>query len=79
MKLTTLTIAVITVASGLLAGCAGEDKGTPPPAEKPLTQEQLNEMPPAARQNAENAAKAGDAQAKRMQEMADARKKAEGK
>jgi len=65
------------VAFGLLAGCA-EDKGTPPPDRKPVSEEQIKQMPPEAQQAAQNAARAGDVQSKRMQEMADAQKRSQG-
>ncbi|AIE84823.1 hypothetical protein [Fimbriimonas ginsengisoli] len=69
---------LIAIASGLSAGCNSSDSGTVPPPTAPLTQDQLDKMPPEARAAAQNASKAGDAQSQRMKEMADAQKKAEG-
>ncbi|MCW5942367.1 MAG: hypothetical protein KIS66_09055 [Fimbriimonadaceae bacterium] len=75
MKRALFTLAIV---SGLLTGCGREDAGAPVPKREAATVEQLNEMPPEARRAAENAARAGDFESRRMQEMADAQRKAQG-
>jgi outer membrane murein-binding lipoprotein Lpp len=50
----------------VLCGCESEDKGTPPPPAKPLTQDQINAMPPEARAAMESAQRQGNATAEQL-------------
>ncbi len=47
-----------------LVGCSGEDKGEAPPPQKPMTQAEIDAMPPQARAAMENAKKQGEAMQK---------------
>ena len=47
-----------------LVGCEQQDAGAPPPPTKPMTQAELDAMPPQARAAMENAKKQGEAMAK---------------
>ena len=74
------TIASTFSALGLLAGCGnGSDDGAPiPTAAKPPTQQQLDAMPPEARQAAQNAQREGDFQSQQMAKMAAAQRASKG-
>ena len=75
---TSLVLMTLLVAFGLLAGCGAEDTGTKPPERKAMSTDEMQTLPPEAQKAAQNAQKAGDFQSKRMQEMADAQRKAQG-
>jgi predicted small lipoprotein YifL len=47
-------IALLAVFAASLMGCGKDEAGELPPAPKPITQEDLDEMPPQARQRVEN-------------------------
>ena len=71
-------LAGICLASGLLIGCNSTQSEMPLPENKPATPEQIDAMPPQAKQSAEAAAQAGNVQSQRMKEMAEAERKAKG-
>ena len=57
MKLSLLAVAGLGLT---LVGCSGEDKGEAPPPQKPMTQAEIDAMPPEARKAMESAMKQGN-------------------
>lgn len=57
MKQSLLVVAILGLT---LVGCSGEDKGEAPPPQKPMTQAEIDAMPPQARASMEAAQKRGE-------------------
>lgn len=71
-----LAVAGVLACSVCFAGCANSDEGAAIPQREAPTSEQLQSMPPEAQAAAERARQSGDYQAQRMQQMADAQRRA---
>ena len=65
------------VALSLVAGCGPSEVGAEIPTRSEPTEQELESMPPEARSAAQNAARAGNAQAQRMEQMAEAQRRAQ--